>query len=268
MSITISALILNTHAGKATVECAQDLSRQLQGIDHEIFVIENHSEDDSIGIIRNRLQKYADVHILETPQNLGFGKGYDAGIKRAQGKYILLNNPVKRLQPGSLSMMIEKMEQEPTIGILAPKLMHGDGTVRYSPRSFPRLFDVIIKRTFLSRIFKKQMKRYLQLSESLDTERDTDWVGGGCILVRREMIEKIGSFDPRFFLFFEDIDLCRRTWQAGFRVVYFPQAIATDRKKRFSEMPAVKMPFHKVGRAHIASALKYFWKWRGTALPR
>jgi len=268
MAPTITALILNTKAGRSAAECVLDLKTQTVNGVMEIFVIDNHSGDDSVGILRNRLRGIDSVRILETPDNLGFGKGYDTGIKRAAGTYILINNPVKRLEPGALQAMIDKMEREPDIGIVAPKLTHGDGTARLSPRAFPHLFDVVIKRTALSRVFRRQMQRYLQLDESPDKERDTDWVGGGCMLLRKSMLDKAGTFDPRFFLFFEDIDLCRRCWEAGFRVVYLPQACATDRKKRFSEMPAIQMPFKRVGRAHIASAVRYFWKWKGKPLPR
>jgi N-acetylglucosaminyl-diphospho-decaprenol L-rhamnosyltransferase len=268
MTPLVSAIVLCTRAGKDAAECVLEMCTQKVNGGMEILVVDNHSQDDSIGIVRNRLKNFPDVRILEAPRNLGFGKGYDIGIRTAQGAYILINNPVKRLTPGSLQKMIDKMEEEKDIGILAPKLTHGDGSARFSPRSFPRLFDVVIKRTFLKNIFKKQMDRYLQLNDTLDRERDTDWVGGGCILVRKSLIDEIGSFDPRYFLFFEDIDLCRRTWDAGYRVTYFPQAEARDRKKRFSEMSAMKMPFNRVGRAHIASAFRYFWKWKGLKLPR
>jgi N-acetylglucosaminyl-diphospho-decaprenol L-rhamnosyltransferase len=228
----------------------------------EIIVIDNHSDTDAIGILRNRLGHLPTVRIVETNRNAGFGGGYSVGIRQATGKYLLINNPAKILEPGALELMIKRIESDPTIGIIAPKLVHEDGSIRSSARAFPRLKDVIIKRSLPGSDKSKHVRRYLQSDVSPDQERETDWVIGGCMLMRREVMEAVGGFDPRFFLFFEDIDLCRRVRQTGKSILYFPQAIATDKKQRLSEMPLWRLPFKKAGRAHISSALKYFWKWK------
>ncbi|MBI4129268.1 glycosyltransferase [Candidatus Peregrinibacteria bacterium] len=128
--------------------------------------------------------------------------------------------------------------------------------------------DLLIKRTFLRHIFPGRMRRYLQWDLDPGMVRDVDWVVGACLLIRRTLLDQIGSFDPRFFLFFEDIDLCRRSWEVGKRVVYFPKVTAMDRKHRLSEGGLFSLLFHRTGRAHIRSALSYFWKWRGHPLPR
>lgn len=258
----VSAIVLNTWAGRKTVACVRNLQKQTLVKDMDIFVVDNHSQDDSIGTIRNNLKTMNNVKIVETHKNLGFGGGYGLGIRHAQGRYILINNPDKLLEPTGIEQMVKVMEADPNIGIIAPRLIHEeDGTVRSSARAFPRPLDVVIKRTALSRIFPHRVRRYL--AESNDAHmRDVDWVVGGCFMIRADLMNELNGFDPRFFLFFEDIDLCRRTWNAGKRVVYMPTVTATDRKRRFSEMPALQMPLNKVGRAHIASAIKYFWKWR------
>lgn len=259
----VSAVVLNFQAGLKTVECVRALKKQTIGDEMEIIVIDNHSNDDSVGILRNSLRALPNVRIVETPRNLGFGGGYDTGIREARGVFLLINNPEKKLEPGAVEKMIAKMEHDPGIGILAPKLHHEDGSIRLSARSFPRPLDVFIKRTFLHRFFPARMRRYLALDQSTEAERDVDWVVGGCFLIRRDFYKQIGGFDHRYFLFFEDIDLCRTCWNAGKRVVYFPEARGLDRKRRLSEMNVFAMLFKKTGRAHIASALRYFWKWKG-----
>lgn len=231
----------------------------------EVFVIDNHSDDESVQWIRNTVRNEPRVRVIETKDNLGFGGGYEAGIRFAAGKYLLICNPEKLLPEDGLVKMIEKMERETDIGILTPKLVHTDGTVRESPRSFPRPLDVVAKRTFLSRIIP--LTRYLQLNEDPDKERDTDWVAGGCLMIRRDLFEELGGFDPQFFLFFEDIDLCRRCWEAGKRVVYFPSVVASDRKRRLSEGGLKRLLFTKIGRIHIVSMLRYFRKWKLAPLP-
>lgn len=225
-------------------------------------MVDNHSEDDSIGVLRNRLSEYPQVRIVETPRNNGFGKGYEYGVRQAGGKYILINNPDKILQQDGVERLVQVMEADSSIGILSPQLMHEDGTLRLSARAFPRPLDLVAKRTKLGSLFSKRLVRYLQLSADPTAQRDTDWVAGGCFLIPTQLFrEKLHGFDTRFFLFFEDTDLCRRCWRAGKRVVYFPAVTARDKKRRLSDGSVFSLIRTRVGRAHLASGVKYFTKW-------
>jgi GT2 family glycosyltransferase len=258
----VSALILNYRSGREAWTCAEALLKQTIADRMEILIIDNHSGDDSIGYLRNQVRKCPRVKIIETATNDGFGAGYNRGIRYAHGRYLLLNNPAKLLNPDAVETMVNAMEQDPSIGILGPTLRFSDGTVRDSYRSFPGVMDVIIKRTVLRRFFKQRMRRYLQWDRDPSVTGDTDWVVGGCLMMPRELCRQIGGFDERFFLFFEDTDLCRRVWEAGKRVVYFPEAQGTDRKSRLSEGGMLALITKKTVRSHAWSGMKYFWKWR------
>jgi len=258
----VSALVLNYRSPQPTVECVLQLLKQSMADRMEILVIDNHSEDDSIGVLRNRLSGFSSVHILESPRNIGFGRGYNLGVRHAKGRYVLVNNPDKRLELDGVERLVAKIEQDETIGILAPTLLHHDGTRRLSARAYPRPLDVIAKRTFLSRFLRKRMAQYLLLNENLEQEHDVDWIVGGCFLMRKDLYRQLGGFDDRFFLFFEDTDLCRRCRELSRRVVYFPAVRARDRKNRLSEGGLWTLLTTRVGRAHIASGIWYFWKWR------
>lgn len=227
----------------------------------EIIVVENHSEDESIGVLRNRLKVPASL-IMETPRNLGFGGGYNKGIRRACGKYILINNPAKILQNDGIEKLVMTMEHDPSIGIIAPKLVYDDGTTRPSVRSFPSPLDIIIKRTPLRYVFPTIFARYVRIDVDPQKRQDVDWVVGGCLMIRRDLFDEIGGFDERFFLFFEDIDLCLRVHCKGKKVVYDPSVTALDRKRRLSGEGFFDLFLTKTGRIHLLSALKYFWKWR------
>ena len=240
----------------------QALERQTISEQIEILVVDNHSQDDSIGVIRNRLTQLPHVKIIETPKNSGYGQGNTMGTGYAHGKYILIINPDNILQPTALELMLAEIEAYEDIAIVAPKLVHDDGTVRHSARSFPDLMDVIIKRIAPHSMFRPRMNKYLQLKENPDQPRDVDWVVGACMLIRKSALEKVGSFDPRFFLFFEDMDLCRRMKNVGYRIRYFPEAIAGDRKHRLTDGSLLSLVCSRSGRAHIGSALKYFYKWK------
>ncbi len=258
----LSAIVLNFKSPRDTVTCVQALENQTIANQIEILVVDNHSEDDSIGVIRNRLTDLPHVKIIESARNTGYGQGNGFGLHYATGNYILIINPDNALHPDALELMLEKMEREQDIGIISPKLIHEDHTVRHSARSFPTFFDVLVKRLAPHTTFKSRIDRYLQRTYDPDCERDVDWVVGACMLIRRSALEKVGTFDPRFFLFFEDMDLCRRMKNAGFRIHYFPAAIASDKKHRLTDGSLISVFLSQSGRAHIASAVKYFWKWR------
>jgi hypothetical protein len=233
----------------------------------EILIVDNHSEDDSIGVLRNTFHHVTpstvEVRMLESRRNIGYGQGNQTAIAQVESAFILIINPDNELEPEGLAKMLAAMEADPSIGILGPQLRHSDGTIRDSFRTFPTPGDIFIKRTFLRHLFPKRMRRYLQYDEDRSKVREVDWLAGACLLIRRELFERLGGFDPRFFLFFEDTDLCRRCRAAGSRVIYFPNAFATDRKHRLSQGGFLSIFTKKTVRIHLVSAMKYFWKWRG-----
>jgi N-acetylglucosaminyl-diphospho-decaprenol L-rhamnosyltransferase len=267
MAPLVSAIVLNTWAGRKTVACVRSLLDQTIADRIEVIIIDNHSQDDSIQYIRNNLGHLSNVRILEARTNLGFGGGYGLGIEHAQGEYVLINNPDKLLEKKGIEKMLAALKEDPAIGILAPKLVYEDGTMRPSARAFPRPLDVVAKRTMLKNVFPKRVDRYLRTDQKNDMRQEVDWVVGGCFFARADFLRDLRGFDKRFFLFFEDIDLCRRTWAAGKKVVFCSDITATDRKRRLSEMNMFRMPLSRVGRAHLASAWRYFRKWKGQPLP-
>jgi GT2 family glycosyltransferase len=258
----VSAIIVTTWSARDAVTCVQALLRQTIAPAIEILVIDNHSEDDSIGTLRARFGHHPQVRLLESNRNRGYGGGNNYAARFARGEYLLIINPDNELEPTGLERMVETMERDRSIGILAPKLVFHDGRVRESARAFPTLFDVLIKRTFLQHLFRARLRHYLQADAPDVPLRETDWVVGACLFLRHDLFRELHGFDERFFLFFEDMDLCRRVKAMGKRVVYASSITALDRKQRLSGGGVLPLLFHRTGRIHIASALKYFWKWR------
>lgn len=234
----------------------------------EILVVDNHSEDDSIGTLRNRLSHLSRVRIIEGRKNGGFGYGYNLGAKYAKGTYLMINNPAKILEKDAIEILRSKMQEDVNIGIIAPQLLHEDGSRRLSFRKFPTLKALIAKRSPLKSIFPKELSLYLQTHADPSIRQDTDWVAGGCFLIEKKFFEEIDGFDEDFFLFFEDIDLCRRSWEARKRVVYEPAARGMDRKNRLSDGNLLALVGSSIGRAHIASGIHYYKKWLGKPNPR
>lgn len=265
MQPLVSVLILNYRNPNATVACVQKFLDQTIADRLEIFVIDNHSDDDSIGILRNRLSQYHQVRIIETPSNAGFGYGYNKGAQYARGTYLLINNPDKTMPQDGVEKLVSRMQVESSIGILAPKIVHPDGSHRLSIRRFPHCIDIIARRSIIGRLYTKSLRRYLMLDADIEQTQEVDWVVGGCFMTPKNLFISLGGFDERFFLFFEDTDLCRRVRQQGYRVVYEPSISVGDKRNRLSGQNFFDLFFKKTGRIHVLSACKYFWKWRNTA---
>ncbi len=268
----ISTIVLNYETPGATKKCIEALQRQSIANQLEIIVVDNASRDNSIAQLRSfkeiqtchpeRVTPEVKISILEAKTNLGYGAGNNLGAASARGEFLLIVNPDTALRPDALGKMVQFLKEHLDIGIVGPQLILPDGTIRDSYRTFPTVADIFIKRSFLRFFFPSRMRSYLQWDASPYDTRDTDWIVGACLFLRRDFFQKLHGFDARFFLFFEDTDLCRRCWEVGKRVVYFPEAQADDSEHRLSSGGMFSFLRRKTVRVHLVSAAKYFWKWR------
>ncbi len=235
---------------------------------YEYILVDNGSRDGTVDMVRSR---FPWVRVIDAGVNHGFGKANNIGIREGRGRYFLLCNPDLTFLPGELEKWIAWMDAHPEIGISGPRLMNPDGTDQDSCYRFPGLWTPIFRRTPLGKTpwGKRHNERYLMRGMDRTQEQDVDWVLGASMLIRREVIDKIGAFDERFFMYFEDADLCRRAWHSGFRVAFTPVARVLHYHQRQSQTrhvwEALKNP---VARIHLVSGVKYFLKHFGTPDPR
>lgn len=257
----VSALVLNYRSPKDTVRCVQALRNQTIADHIEIVVIDNHSQDESIGFIRARLRTLPNVRVVEQRTNTGYSSGNNSGRRFAHGRYMLIINPDNALPPTALQRMLGILASRPDAGIVGPALVHPDGSIRPSARQFPRIADLVRKRLFPGswQTAYDRSVRSMQEHEAVEV----DWLVGACLLMPTELFRDLGGFDERFFLFFEDIDLCRRVHALGRKVLYLPQVKVPDPKKRLSGSSIFSLLIRKTTWIHLVSASKYFWKWRG-----
>jgi len=258
----VSVLILNFRNANATVRCVTALQEQTIADRMEILVIDNHSSNDSIGILRTQLAQFSNVRLIETADNKGFGSGYNTGAHYARGEYLFCNNPDKLPEPSTIQILVERMQEDESIGIGAPKILHSDGTQRLSIRRFPHIRDIISRRSIFGMLFPTSLDHYLMKDVDLNATQEVDWVIGGCVAIRTDLFRTLCGFDEQFFLFFEDTDLCRRCHVLGKKVVYIPKARVFDKKNRLSGEHFYDLFLKKTGRIHVFSAVKYFWKWK------
>lgn len=255
----MTALVLNYRSPKDTVRCVKALRKQTVADALEILVIDNHSSDESIAFIRAHVGGEPAVRIIETAGNLGYGRGNNLASRSAKGEYLLILNPDNTMPADALERMLGYLRSHPDTGIVGPALVHGDGTVRPSARPLPSIGDLIRKRLFPDawQAAFDEVRRKTESEEAVEV----GWMVGACLLMRTDLFRSLGGFDERFFLFFEDIDLCRRVAARGKKVMYLPQIRVADRKERLSGASALSLLTRKTTRIHLQSAVKYFWKW-------
>jgi N-acetylglucosaminyl-diphospho-decaprenol L-rhamnosyltransferase len=260
----VSAIVLfhDVRSASEAASCVEALRAQTVASELEVILVDNGTGGKTSELLRRFLGQGDAISMIRLQENMGYGRGNNEGASHAYGTYLLIINPDNRLDPHALKTMMQYLEAHNDVGVVGPKLIFPDGTTRDSYRTFPTMMDILIKRTPLRLFFRNRMKKYLQWEADPDHIRNVDWICGACLLMRRSHFEELKGFDPRFFLFFEDTDLCRRMRGKGLLVTYLPQAKAHDGKLRLSSGGMLSFLYRPTVRIHIASAVKYFWKWR------
>jgi GT2 family glycosyltransferase len=191
----------------------------------EIIVADNASTDGTPEMLR---AQFPEVILVETGANLGFAGGNNAGLKHASGKYICLINSDVNVPPDCLPKMHSFMEQNPSIGLLGPGMLYTDGRVHRSGMRFPTLWNLLLRALFLDVLLKRFsfFGGFLMKDFQFDRTTDIDVLNGWFWMARREALNQAGPLDTRFFMYAEDVDWCKQFHQAGWRVVFYPEAKA------------------------------------------
>ncbi|MFH1427092.1 MAG: glycosyltransferase family 2 protein, partial [Patescibacteria group bacterium] len=230
------------------------------GLEKEIIVVDNNSRDDIKIILANTFPK---VKIISSEKNLGMGAGNNLGIREARGEVLLILNPDTIIKNNSIKILFNYLKNNQTVGIVAPKLIYPDNKLQISCFREWKFFTPILRRTFLGKLTKKHLNNFLMNDFDHNTIKEVDWIMGSCFLIKKEVFNIVGNFDERFFMYFEDSDLCRRVRNAKYQVIYNPEAIVIhDHARESAQKPWYLAPFvDRLAREHIKSWIKYFWKW-------
>jgi len=212
----LSVIIVNYNVRPYLTACLDSVQRALEGIESEVFVVDNHSDDDSVEVIS---RDYAWVHLINNRENLGFSKANNIAIRQAQGEYILLLNPDTMVAEETLKGVIDFMDQHPKAGGAGVRMHNADGTLApESRRAIPTPFVAARKMLGFT-------KRYYMSYLSWDAPAQIEVVSGAFMLLRHKAIYEVGMLDEDFFMYGEDIDLSYRLLQGGWQNWYLPYDI-------------------------------------------
>jgi N-acetylglucosaminyl-diphospho-decaprenol L-rhamnosyltransferase len=214
--VKLSVIVVNYNTAKLLPACLTSLQRLVRP-SLEVIVVDNASKDGSADIVR---ETFPWVELVALDKNLGYAAGNNLGIEKATGDLVLLLNPDTEITQQALDAMIERLEQEPSVGAVGPVLLNTDGSVqrRGYYRRFPSLLQVLLFYTVLVRISARSRRLVHRLWEAPFTRREVDQIPGACLMVKRTVIDQVGLLDAGFFLWFDDVDWCFRMNRAGWRL--------------------------------------------------
>ena len=219
----LSVIIVSVDTREWLKPCLESLGEQDIFESIEVVVVDNGSSDGSADMVRHN---FPAVRLIRLEKTVGFGTANNFGAKHSVAPVLLFLNPDTRLREGSLSAMLLRFAQQPDRGIAGGMVFDGQGRLERSKGSFPTLFSMglgrLLKylpplRPFLGRFSHQHWVGY-------DRPKTVNWVTGAYLWIRREVFEKVEGFDPRIFMYCEDVDLCYRVRQLGFEVRFFPEA--------------------------------------------
>jgi GT2 family glycosyltransferase len=260
----LAVVVVNYNAGEHLLACLTSVLASAGDAALEIVVVDNNSRD---GSAKAAAQRLPEVLVIETGTNRGFAAGVNVGIRATRAPFVFVLNPDAEITVGSLSALAKLARDRPNAGLLGPLIRNTDGTLYPSGRTFPSVLQAI-GHAFLGPFDPENRftREYTMAGWDRTTERRVDWVSGSAMLLRRSALDRIGLLDEGFFLYGEELDLCTRLRDAGWRVVFTPEvevthvgAVSTGRSRRMNLI-------------HSRSIYRYYRKhrargWRRLFLP-
>jgi GT2 family glycosyltransferase len=221
----VSAVIVTYNSRAVVASCVDAIRAHSNGIFCEIVVSDNASDDATADFVA---ATYPDVALVRRARNDGLSAAINDGVAASSGRNVFVLNPDARVTPGAIATLLQYLDEHPDIGVVGPKLLDDDGTLQLSCRAFPGYATAIFNRySLLTRLLpgNRYSRDYLMRDFDHATVRDVDWVSGAACMLPRRVFDAVRGWDAGYFVFNEDVDLCRRVHDAGYRVVYVPDAV-------------------------------------------
>jgi len=255
---------------KAVNSALQDRANSSYSI--QLTVVDNSQNQD--GIKESLILLHPDILYVDSGKNVGFGQGNVIGFKAVPSRYYFALNRDTLIPENSkvFDRLISFMDTHPKIGCVGPKLVNMDGTLQHSCFRFDlaSLFIKPLKQINWNKRYKwvkKHTDQLLMTDFDHNETRPVDWVLGAAMMVRAEVVESIGWFDYRYFMYLEDCDWCKTMWEAGYPVYYVHDVIIKHKYTRESAKvpgPIRALIKNKLARIHLVSWIKYMWKWKSS----
>ena len=219
----VSVVIVSYNTQEILRNCLEALFEHSKGVAMEVFVVDNDSHDGSAAMVKN---DFPSVMLITNHENLGFAAANNQAFALARGRYIILLNPDAYIRPLSLEHSIAFMDRTPMCGLCGGKIISPEGRLEPSARRFPSALSKLLTMSGLRGTFAHSpIVNYHEFGGfAHDKPMEVDWVPGTFTIVRKKMLDEIGTFDERFYIYYEETDLCMRAKKAGWKIYFIPDA--------------------------------------------
>jgi GT2 family glycosyltransferase len=223
----------------------------------ETIFVDNASSDGTPDLIAER---FPEVRVIRLPENEQ-GAARNHAMQVARGRFMMFLDSDARLTDGALPELVRFLEEQPSFGVVGPRLVYENGGLQYSARRYPPLNLPFLRRPPLDRMFEhtRTVRHHLMMDVPLREPREVEYIIGACLLFKVEAGRKAGTIDPRILFPMEDVDWCFKIRTAGYRIAYDPQATAIHGYRRAS----AQSPFSRAALRHLVGFMRLHWKWRG-----
>ncbi len=240
--LDLSIIIVTWNSEKWIKRCLDSILARKSDLKLEIIVLDNFSKDKTVELLKTY---GTEIRLIQNSANLGYAKGCNQGLKIAQGNYILLLNPDTEVTGDSLKKMFLFMEQNPQIGALGPQLLDFQGKIQPSCRRFPNYKFLLWEFSGLSRLFPKNkiFGAWKMGDFDFQSTKEVDQPMASALLIRKTVIDRIGLMDEKFVIFYNDVDLCYRIKEAGWKIYFYPDAKIFHSKGASTGQAKIKMIF-------------------------
>ena len=220
--VDISVVIVNWSVRNLLKRCLESIYKFTQDVSFEVFVVDNNSTDGSQEMVS---KEFPQVTLIVNTTNRGFAAANNQGFRLAEGRYTLMLNPDTELNHNAIKAMVEFMDQHPKINVIAPRLTFADGSLQHSCRHFPTFFTDLMESLLLDEICAKNkiFNWYKMGLWPHDKMREVDQPYGACLMFRTEDLKRLGFMDERFFMYYDEVDLCLRLKKAAGKIFFLPQ---------------------------------------------
>lgn len=249
--------------------CIDSIKRNYSGQGFEIIVADSDTEEKTELMMR---EDYPEIIFFPFKENVGFQALVKKSFEAVQGEYVLILNGDIIVKKDSVEKLLNYIKNNPKVGLVGPQLLNFNETLQYSCFRYYKPITIVYRRTFLGKLSlaKKHLDSFLMKDFDHKSVKEVDWLMGSALMTRKSSVGEVGLMDSRFKMYFEDVDWCRRFWENGLKVVYFPdsQVYHYHGKGSAGKNLIKTLVLNKLAWVHMISAAKYFIKYAGKPLPQ
>ena len=220
----LSIVIVSYNTREMLRDCLKSIPASVEGLEVETYVVDNCSPDDSASMVA---EEFPPIHLIANTENAGFTKANNQALKLCTGRNIVILNPDTEVKPGSLAKLVAFLDSHSEVGAVGPQLLNTDGTLQKSGCRFPSPLAEFLAISGLRNFSRARYDTYSWQRDDFNIMAEVDCVSGACLMIRGSVMRQVGMLSEDFFMFYEEVEWCWRIRQAGFTVVYLPEAKVT-----------------------------------------